>query len=274
MLTLALFVAILAQDTARLVEELGSDARDTRGAAERALLKLGAKARDALQVNLFHENPEVRLRVRALLADARMLPINEAVREPMRALQTAAELVALERAARALLKTDRRKLTEALVVAAKEGDVVLRARAGQLADILGMKCDAPLRYGILLLATEASRGGRLSALEIFINDSPGPVSILDRPGAQEYDVVELDDDAPDDEEPEMDTPQHLDPATEMMARAGIYMIRRKDLAPFAGHPGRYVLTLLYESIDWGLDKRPDGFWTGKLKSNRVEVRVK
>ncbi len=271
MLTLTLLAALIAQDAGRLIDDLGSDDLNTRAAAERKLLELGTAARDALKAAANQKDADFQSRVRALLSDARMLPIDASTRESMHALQSATDTEMLANAVESLFKVERAKLREALAVAVKEGGAALRGRSTQIEALLALDCITPMRYGLILLETEMSKGGELVGVEVFVNETKAPVSIAHASGNARYEEVKLDEEvgARTGATFTIEEPSRI---ALTIAPGAAYTLQRPDLAVEGAVKGRYAIWMKYRSGD--VDKKPDNFWSGTLESNRVEFRIK
>jgi hypothetical protein len=257
----------------KLVQNLASDDLDARGAAEKELLKLGPPARAALARHRDHKDAEVRGRVQALLRHLAMLPVDDALRDPLRALESAEDLPALGKAAVELVKADRKKLREALDVAAKESGETLRFRANELANLLAADAVNGLRYGILFLGAETKAGAAVAAVPVWINDNEKAVSLWQSSGiATAFRMEKTEDGA--ELEGQIFVLEEPTEATFTVAGRSAASGAPVDVLSDGAKPGRYTAGATYTSDDQYVKEKPANFWKGRLTSPSVEITVR
>jgi len=259
---------------AKLVQDLGSDDLEVRGAAERDLVKLGPKARAAIARHRDHRDVDVRGRIEALLRSVALLPVDDALRDRLRALDAAADLPALGKAAVALVKADRTKLRDALAVCAKEAGETLRFRAAQLGNLLAADAVEGLRYGILFLAAETKAGAGLAAVPVWVNDNEKEVALWRSSGIgtavrlrKTADGAELEGQVFVLEEPTADT-------FAVPGRSAVAGDPPVEVLGDGARPGTYTASACYTSDDQYVKDKPAGFWKGRLTSPAVEITVR
>ncbi|MHC4606091.1 MAG: hypothetical protein ACYTAF_04065, partial [Planctomycetota bacterium] len=164
----------------RLVGKLGAADIGAREEADAFLRLLRGRPMDRLERHWNHRDPEVRGRVRVILLDKGLYPLD--VVWNFAEKLGSADLVEVYAAVDFLLKVDRTRAIAALTAKITSGDAPLAFRAAQLSDILSMHAAPPLRYGILLLQPTVEIGEAMPGLEIWINESDHPLMLKDWEG--------------------------------------------------------------------------------------------
>jgi len=265
----------LAQKVRALVVKLGSDEPDARAAAERDLLALGPKAREALSAHADHADADVRSRVRAILADVAMHEMDDAIREPLRAFGSAAP-ADLGAAVEALLKFDRTKLKVGLKTAAASSHGALKFRARQLQEIIASDPSDGLIYGIILPDEILAVGGAIAPTQVWINETDAACSYWNTSGS----VIVESSPPPKEGAPEvrgatfvLEEPHGL--MFTVAARGARTSVVDEPIDILEGaSPGKYVIHARYRSDDQYVERKPANFWNGKTVSNKVEFTVK